>query len=279
MFSPEEVAEYYNTTQNHYLRWWNLNKRLSLHYGIHDRDSKTFSESLVNTNRIMMEKASITPSDRVLDAGCGVGGAAIFINKMKNAEVTGISLSEKQIKFARESVAKYHPDARVRFEVMDFTHTSFPDNSFDVVWACESVCQADKKAFVKESLRILKKGGRMILADFFLVKEHQRDNNEWIRKWCDTWAVTELVTCDYFTQRLAEGGFSNLRSFDYTSNIKHSARRMYLASIFGAISSELYNSFHPGVSRFAKTHYKCGYFQYMALKEELWCYKIILAIK
>ncbi len=226
-----------------------------------------------------MEIAGITQADRVLDAGCGVGGAAIFLNTMKKAEVTGISLSEKQIEFAKEQVTKYYPGANVRFEVMDFTNTSFPDNSFDVVWACESVCQADKKAFVKESLRILKNGGRLILTDFFLTKEHQRDNNEWIRKWCDTWAVTELVTCDYFTQRLAEGGFSNLRSFDYTSNIKHSARRMYLASIFGAIPSELYNLFHPGVSRFAKTHYRCGYFQYRALKEELWCYKIILAIK
>ena len=168
MFSPEEVAEYYNTTQNHYLRWWNLSKQLSLHYGILDRNARTFSESLVNTNRIMMEIAGITQSDRVLDAGCGVGGAAIFINTMKNAEVTGISLSEKQIEFAKEQVTKYHPGANVRFEVMDFTNTSFPDNSFDVVWACESVCQADKQAFIKECYRLLRKGGRLIMADFFL---------------------------------------------------------------------------------------------------------------
>ena len=279
MFSPEEVAEYYNTTQNHYQRWWILGKRLSLHYGIRDRNAKTFSESLVNTNRIMMEIAGITQSDRVLDAGCGVGGAAIFLNTMKNAEVTGISLSEKQIEFAKEQVTKYYPGANVRFEVMDFTNTSFPDNSFDVVWACESACQADKQAFIKECYRLLRKGGRLIMADFFLTEDNQEDMNSWIRKWCDTWAVSELVSDRVFIQRLSSGGFSDIRSSDYTRNIEQSARRMYIASFLGALFSCCYNLFHPGVSRFAKNHYKSGYFQYKALKEGLWCYKIIVAVK
>ena len=253
---------------------------LSLHYGIWDETVKNFSESLVNTNRIMMETAEISSADKVLDAGCGVGGAAFYINKMKNAEVTGISLSDRQIKFANEIVVKNNLTDKVSFKIMDFTRTDFNDECFDVIWACESVCQAaDKPAFIRECYRILKKGGRLILSDFFLTNDNQEDPHSWIRKWCDTWAVTALISCDAFTARLKDQGFSTVKTTDYTDNIKRSARRMYNASIIGAVPSEIYNLFHPKVSRFARTHYKCGYYQYKALKENLWKYRIILAVK
>jgi len=280
MFVPNDIAEYYDTTQNHYTRWWNLGKTFSLHYGIWDETVKNFSGSLINTNRIMMETAGISSADKVLDAGCGVGGAAFYINRMRDAQVTGISLSDRQIKYANEIVEKNNLTDKVSFRIMDFTRTDFKDESFDVVWACESVCQAaDKGAFIKECYRILKKGGRLVLADFFLTDDKQTDRHSWIRKWCDTWAVTALVSCDAFTAGLKDQGFNSIKTADYTDNIKKSARRMFNAAIIGAVPSEIYNLFHPKVSRFARTHYKCGYYQYKALQEGLWKYYIVLALK
>jgi len=280
MFVPNDIAEYYDTTQNHYTRWWNLGKTFSLHYGIWDETVKNFSGSLINTNRIMMETAGISSADKVLDAGCGVGGAAFYINRMRDAQVTGISLSDRQIKYANEIVEKNNLADKVSFGIMDFTRTDFKDESFDVVWACESVCQtADKGAFIKECYRILKKGGRLVLADFFLTDDNQTDRHSWIRKWCDTWAVTALVSCDAFTAGLKDQGFNNIKTADYTDNIKKSARRMFNAAIIGAVPSEIYNLFHPKVSRFARTHYKCGYYQFKALKKNLWKYRVVLAVK
>lgn len=279
MYSSAEIAEYYNTTQNHYLRWWRLGKQNSLHYGIRDNNARTFAASLENTNSIMMETAGIPENARILDAGCGTGGAAVYLSRMKNAEVVGISLSVRQIDYAKDNVAKNHPETRISFQVMDFTNTTFPDGSFDVIWACESVCQADKMKFISESYRLLKNGGKLILADFFITSENQEDRHSWIRKWCDTWAVSELISCETFTTLLARSGFINIQSSDYTGNIKQSARRMLFGAIIGAIPSETYNLFHPQVTRFAKQHYKCGYYQYRALKEGLWKYKIITARK
>jgi len=280
MFTKKDVAEYYNTTQIHYTRWWNLKKGLSLHYGIWENGVKTFRDSLINTNKILMSLAEVEESDRVLDAGCGVGGAAIFLSEMKNANVTGISLSQKQVDFATIAAQERGLQDKVDFQLMDYTQTSFPDESFDVIWACESISSApDKTLFIKEANRLLKKGGRLVLSDFFLKSADQTDAHDWIKKWGDTWGISNFVTSNSFAESLDDMGFKNTQIFDYTSQIKKSAKRMYCASLLGFIPSELYNLLHPNVSRFAKTHYKCGYYQYKGLKENLWQYKVLLSVK
>jgi cyclopropane fatty-acyl-phospholipid synthase-like methyltransferase len=48
-------------------------------------------------NEVMIETAEIKSTDKVLDAGCGVGGSSIFMANKIGCNVTGISLSEKQI--------------------------------------------------------------------------------------------------------------------------------------------------------------------------------------
>ncbi|MFK8039250.1 MAG: cyclopropane-fatty-acyl-phospholipid synthase family protein [Crocinitomicaceae bacterium] len=279
MFSAKDIAEYYNTTQVHYEKWWNLKKGLSLHYGIWDENTKNFTDSLINTNRILMELSKISNTDKVLDAGCGVGGATIFLNDQKNAEVIGITLSEKQLKFANEIAEQRKIDHKVKFKLMDYTQTSFESESFDVIWACESISSAaDKLLFIEEAYRLLKKGGRLIMSDFFISNQDQNDPHSWIKKWSDTWGVS-LETNDFFINNLKNKGFTTINTFDYTSKINKSAKRMYYASLLGAVPSELYNLFHPNVSRFAKTHYKTGYYQYKALKANLWQYQIVLAVK
>lgn len=280
MFTNTDIEEYYDTTQVHYERWWNLKKSHSLHYGIWEKDTKSFKQALENTNKVLKEAANISSQDRVLDAGCGVGGAAFYIAKNAGAEVVGISLSQSQVDQANATAQQMGIANKASFSKMDFTKTSFPDESFDVVWACESICHANNKAdFITESYRILKKGGRLVLFDFFVRKEADQDPNNWIAKWKDTWAVSNFVSVNYFTQTLSKTGFSKVDSLNYTSKIRKSAKRMLIGYWLGLLFSESYAFFFPKVSRFARDHYKCGYYQYKALKEDLWRYELVKAIK
>jgi cyclopropane fatty-acyl-phospholipid synthase-like methyltransferase len=227
-----------------------------------------------------MNLAEIKESDRVLDAGCGVGGAAMFLYETRNVKVTGISLSQKQIDYANKFEQQKGIQNKVDFQLMDYSATSFPDESFDIIWACESVSSAQNKAlFIKEAYRLLKIGGKLVLSDFFLTADNQSDRHEWIRKWKNTWGISNFVTSNSFATNLKHSGFINTQIIDYTSKIKRSARRMYRMSILGFLPSEFYNILHPNVSRFAKTHYKCGYYQQKALKENLWKYNIIVSVK
>merc|ERR1711871_1902979 len=74
----------------------------------------------------------------ILDVGCGIGGTTRYMaNLLPNSNITGITLSPEQAKRATALAAERDvPNAK--FQVMDALAMDFPDNSFDVVWGCES---------------------------------------------------------------------------------------------------------------------------------------------
>lgn len=161
MNSVETVVQYYDYTLPIYQKYWYGNSEsYALHYGFWEKDTKNFSESLINTNNFLADKLKIKSSDTVLDAGCGVGGSAIWIAKTFQAKVIGITISEKQMQEAQRLAKANKVDHLVTFMIRNYLDTKLPDGSFDVVWAIESVCHAEnKKDFLKESFRLLKNGG------------------------------------------------------------------------------------------------------------------------
>jgi len=88
------------------------------------------------------------------------------------------------------------------------------------------------------------------------------------------------VTAESFANNLTQENFELISDEDYSSKITRSAKRMYHAYLIGGIGSRIYNFVYAkSVSRFAKTHYLCGKYQYLALKRGLWQYHIFLARK
>lgn len=99
---------------------------------------------------------------KVLDAGCGVGGSARHLATVLEAEVLGLTLSPTQ-----KSIADRLSEGRtdVRFSVEDATGTSLDDASFDLIWALESAEHMPSKTdFLRECERLLRPGGRLIMA-------------------------------------------------------------------------------------------------------------------
>ena len=157
----KRIVEYYNSTEHAYRDSWDLDNSLAIHYGYWDEKVTSFPGSLLRMNEVMAAKAGITSNDKVLDAGCGVGGSSIYLASTIDCKVTGITLSERQRQHASDNAMKKNVTGQVNFEVMDYCNTSFDSESFDVVWGCESICYADsKEKFVKEAFRLLKPGGR-----------------------------------------------------------------------------------------------------------------------
>src|SRR3989344_7033597 len=175
--SQKAVSDYYDYMLPFYRFFWHVDSDSNaVHYGFWEDRTKSFKESLLETNKFLSEKVKLSKNDFVLDAGCGIGGSSIWIAKNIGAKVVGITLSKRQAEKALSLAKKNEIENLVSFSVMDYLKTNFSDETFDVVWAIESVCYTpDKSNFLHEAQRILKKGGRVIVGDGFLLREPRNE--------------------------------------------------------------------------------------------------------
>jgi fatty-acid O-methyltransferase len=102
---------------------------------------------------------------RVLDVGCGRGGAAAYIARhLGAAEVVGLDASQDAIDFC----TRRHAHANLRFVHGHADDLPFEDAAFDVVLNVESShCYLDRAAFFAEVGRVLAPGGSFAYADIF----------------------------------------------------------------------------------------------------------------
>ncbi len=276
-FTPQDVANYYDQTENHYRRFWKLEKSLSLHYGIWSEGIKNLHEAVLNTNTLLAKLSEIKSTDVVLDAGCGVGGSAIYLAKNIGCKVSGITLSEKQAGTATEFAKQHGVSNLASFYAMNYTATSFADNSFDVVWAIESMQTAvNKSDFLKEAKRILKPGGKIVIADCFKSYDYPFEKNKLMNLMFNGWAVSDVLSSEEFINKANQFGFTLEKEQDVTKEVYPSVVRFFFAAFWGMFGTFFYNVFVKRASYFSRVHYKTGLSQLAAYKKKLWKYKLLV---
>lgn len=276
-YTNEEIAAYYDTTQVHYERGWDLRHSLAMHYGYWDEKATTFRASLRRMNEALATFGELTQMDNILDAGCGIGGTTLFLADALGCQVTGISLSQQQVETARSHAVTKNLQTLTRFEQADYRATPFPDETFDVVWALESaVYDPEKVDFFKEAYRLLRPGGRLVMGEYIKSSQPMKERNKRIfHHWLDAWAIHDLSTLEQLTSVAKQTGFEVLKTENITSAIRKSSWRMFYGSLFLTVLSAGYRLFHPKVSYFADNHHKGLRYQYPALRRNLWQYYFI----
>ena len=229
-----KITEYYENNQIMYTLFWS---RSALHLGLWDEQTKNLADAVQNTTRVVCRELDISAHDRVLDAGCGVGGSSIYIAKHTGAEVTGITLSEKQIRIASRHATEAGVSERTRFRHQDYSNTSFEDGSFTRIFGIESICHANPRvSFFREAHRLLQVGGKIAVVDAFLgqpesaLTEKQRYQ---YRKFLDGWVLPSLATVEELRKDMVNAGFRNVEYHNKKENVRRSSNIIHLLGVLG----------------------------------------------
>ncbi len=183
---------------------WNEIWGPHIHHGYYSDEKITLSPQ-ENLLEKLIKHLTIFPQQKWLDVGCGMGETAIYLSKHFPLHITGINLSEKQLEIARLRAKEEQLDYVVFKKEDALSLQSFHDETFDIVWSLESCEQfLDKEQFIKQCHRVLKPGGKLLLATWCSEKESYEGKmaKDYLAL-CQTYCVPYMPTMEYYSQRLA----------------------------------------------------------------------------
>lgn len=108
-------------------------------------------------------KLHLKPGQRVLDIGCGWGGTALYINRVADVDVLGITLSEEQLKVARRRAEEAGVSDRVTFELIDYRMLEGRFDRIVSIGMFEHVGAAHYEEFYAKCRELLTDDGVMLL--------------------------------------------------------------------------------------------------------------------
>ncbi|MBA2654730.1 MAG: methyltransferase domain-containing protein [Gammaproteobacteria bacterium] len=195
-----------------------------IHHGFYDETKSTPLEAQEKLMVKLAQLLDIQPKAQILDVGCGMGSSAFYLAKNFNANVSGITLSQKQVSIAQRAADQQNVK-NVNFKIEDaLSLASFKDNTFDIAWSLESCEQFfDKQQFIKQVERKLKLGGKLMLATWCSDQEEYSEQlAKRYRKLCIAFDLPYMPTSTHYTELLLAQGFKIHHNLDWSHQVKES---------------------------------------------------------
>ena len=178
--SKSNVAHHYDISEKLYDLFLDENRQYSCAYFKNDNDSLETAQK--NKMNHIIKKLNLKNNQKVLDIGSGWGTLAIEIAKQSKCEVTGITLSENQLKYSQNKVKELNLENQVNFKLMDYRELN---EKFDRVVSVGMFEHVGRKFYGKYFEKVSN-----LLADDGLALIHTigsvmtpRDPHPWITKY------------------------------------------------------------------------------------------------
>ncbi|KAI0125838.1 tocopherol O-methyltransferase [Xylariales sp. AK1849] len=225
----ERIRTHYEIASDYYYSLWGQH----IHHGYFTSPTETKEEAQVNLIKYLLELSALPKSSNVLDVGCGIGGTSRYLAKEQGCNVTGITISGRQVEIAKNLTLAENPAAKgsptadtipfppgsVRYIELDAEkmqdHFSSgggkPDKGFDAVWISEALSHfPNKPLFFASSFSLLAGGGssKLVIADWFkapgITPEQDKADIKPIE---DGMLLPPLSTADEYVEMAEKAGF------------------------------------------------------------------------
>ena len=189
--------------------------QLHLGYWPAGQEDQTFADAAKRLTGMLIEELEVDGNHRVLDVGCGVtAGPAIQLAEQTGCTVEGVTLENSAERIVPERATAAGVGNQVSVHVGNARQLPFADEQFDRVWMIEMLIHVlDKETVFREVYRVLRSGGRMVVADF-PTEETLSTAHEWIE-------ANHFAPSSYaeFEKMLQDIGFEGVTTEDYNNTV------------------------------------------------------------
>lgn len=157
--NAQEVREFYNKTTDQFIEV----------YGdiIQAFRTKNVQDYLAYT----LNSARISEGEKILDAGCGICGPAVYIaNNVQDIHIYALTISDIQVEKGKLRIHDSKNENKITLQQGDYhlMHEYFDKSSFDLVYFLESFGHSsNQNGLIDAVWDVLKPGGRIYIKDLF----------------------------------------------------------------------------------------------------------------
>ncbi len=236
------------------LRFWlqrnhrkQARKNISYHYDLGNDfyamwldETMTYSSALFETGQESLEKAQIAkyasmvdemgakPGDHILEIGCGWGGFAEYAAKERGLQVTGLTLSQEQLKFARHRIEKAGLSDMVEFKLQDYRDENGTFDGIASIEMFEAVGQKYWPVYF-ETVRDRLRPGAQATLQIITVADRRwdvyRNGVDFIQKYIFPGGMLPSPTI--LREQVAQAGLNVVRSKEFGPSYDLTLRRWY----------------------------------------------------
>lgn len=222
--TSEETNRFYELTNQVLLDIWGED----FHHGYwpSEEDQSTIPEATDRLTRLLIEKTNFEHATTMLDIGCGIGTPTFRVAEVADVRIVGVSNNQEQLDEAnRKAVEKGLAD-RVRFEYADAIDLPYPRDAFDVVWVFEAIMHMDRARLLREALRVLRPGGRLIVTDHLRTGPMSEADDELVRRHMEAMHAGPVLDADEYRALVRESGLELIELLDVSEHTQQTARRV-----------------------------------------------------
>ncbi|KAL8869046.1 MAG: hypothetical protein Q9174_004565 [Haloplaca sp. 1 TL-2023] len=232
----DRIRHHYELASEYYHSLWGEH----IHHGYFLDPQDTKERAQIRLIELLLSRAELIIGCSVLDVGCGIGGTSRYLAQHYGCNVTGITISGKQVEIATDLTVKAAEcanapngsggpiklgDGSVTFLELDaeILGERFPESgTFDCVWISEAMSHLPRKQlFFQNAASLLRSNGKLVIADWFKAEaltESQVDAD--IKPIEDGMLLPPLCTQDQYVKLAEEAGLTMFSEpLDISANV------------------------------------------------------------
>ncbi len=221
----QNIQTFYDQSSNLWETVWGEHMHHGF-YGMEGTHRKNPQQAQVDLIDRLLTWGEVAQAQAILDAGCGIGGSSLYLGDRYQATVMGITLSPVQAIRATQRAEAAGLADRVTFQVADVLHTPFADGSFDLIWSLESgEHYPDKGQFFYESYRLLRPGGRLLMATWChrttqSVAGDLTESEQWhLNALYQVYHLPYVLSLPDYAHLAAQAGFEAIATADWSAAV------------------------------------------------------------